>query len=104
MLPSHLVAYLADTVFEPMEEIARRAERWGVRAVVAEGQVTLTPGWQGGIVGALAESTDPIGRAVVLAFVLFGQFWPQLAPDLLDQVNRRWHARRAGELGVKYLP
>lgn len=34
--------------------------------------------------------TDPVSCAVQLGFALAGQFWPQVYPDLLPIVNKKW--------------
>ena len=51
-----------------------------------QGLVHMTVGFSRG--------TDPNNCAVQLGFALAGQFWPQVYPGLLAEVNKRWHELR----------
>lgn len=83
---------LAETIFEPLPEIARRARIWGLQVEEGDGQLTLRP-WGGPVCG-LSEGTDPINRAVILGMALIGPLWPYAFPSLLDTVQRLWKQRR----------
>lgn len=43
---------------------------------------------------AIYDSLDPVTRAVTLGFAFFGAHWPQIAPELLKEVNRQWRDRK----------
>lgn len=47
-----------------------------------------------GIVGGTNFNTDPIGKAVVIAYCILGQLWPVVVPNLLEAVKVRWKAKR----------
>ena len=85
---------LAETVFLPLPDIARRARLW--RLHVEEGDEQLTFRTPGGFVCGFAASADPINRAVILAMALTGgPLWPYAFPSLLDRVQRHWKQAQA---------
>lgn len=47
-----------------------------------------------GISGGTAFNTDPIGKAVVIAYCILGQLWPVAVPGLLECVKAEWKNQR----------
>lgn len=46
--------------------------------------------------GICWERSDYTTRAVMLGFILFGPYWTNACPNLLDLVNNKWREFRKG--------
>jgi len=43
-----------------------------------------------GITGGTNFNTDPIGKAVIIAYCILGPLWPAIVPGLLECVKAEW--------------
>lgn len=85
---------LVEITFAPLDEVAGWLTRLGLEVEQREeGAVTVRNPYLN-ITTAILEKSDPITRAVCLAFAVAGQFWPAVMPNLLKEVNREWKLRQ----------
>lgn len=92
MLTTHRIATWAFGLWRGDRATMEQLVRLGESVHILEGehpQLTMTG--PSGVRGAVALGmSDPFSHAVMLAYWFLGERWPDLAPDLLETVNKRW--------------
>jgi hypothetical protein len=83
---------LVEMTFAPAQDVARWLKTLGFEVEPQEDSVFIVR--NGTFTTAISEHIDPINRAVCLAWVIAGMFWPHIFPGLLEAVNKEWRKRR----------
>jgi len=90
-----VVEQLVEMVFAPASEAARWFESLGFQVdETQEDSVFIICNGNGTFRSAISDHIDPVNRAVCMAWVIAGMFWPIVFPGLLKEVGEQWRERR----------
>ena len=79
--------------FKPAREVGVWLERIGMEVDMQDDGTVILHNPYLNFTTAIYDSLDPVSRAVVIASTLMGVAWPQICPELLEQVNQEWKHR-----------
>lgn len=86
---------LVEMTFAPLDEVVAWLARLGLETDRREAGVVRVYNPHLDITTAVMERSDPVSRAVCLAFALASVYWPHVFPNLLTEVNKEWRLRQA---------
>lgn len=89
--------HLLELTFLPVAELKPRLERLNLVCEWQEGGVLRIFNPNLNFTTAIYDQLDPVTRAVTLGFACFGPYWPQLTPELLKHVDKRWTSDRKAQ-------
>ena len=94
MMPQAVTDRLVEMVFAPARDAARWFELLGFQVEAQEDGVFIVCNGNGTFRTAISDHIDPVNRAVCMAWVIAGMFWPIVFPGLLKEVGEQWRERR----------
>ncbi len=92
-----LTRQVVELVFCPLGEVADWFNHIGLEATKRPAGVVVIKNPYLDFTTGIYETLDPITRAVCLAGALTGHAWPQVFPNLLQEVDTEWKRRRKQE-------
>jgi hypothetical protein len=95
MMQQAVVERLVEMVFAPAQDAARWFESLGFQVEAQEDGVFIVCNGNGTFRTAISDQIDPVNRAVCMAWVIAGMFWPTIFPGLLKEIGKQWRKRRA---------
>lgn len=85
---------IAEMAFAPLEDVEKWLSRIGLETRLDEDRVLRIRNPHLEINTAIYDGVDPIGKVVCLGFALAGMYWPQVYPEVIKLVNKKWKEAR----------